>query len=65
MDAKKIKLIGAGIVVILLALVIFQNFEETRVYILFAEIRMPLALMLFLTFAIGGSVGWIVPKFRK
>ncbi len=65
MDAKKIKLVATGILVILLAIIIFQNFEQTRVYILFAEIRMPLSLMLFLTFIIGTTVGWIVPKFRK
>lgn len=59
MDMKKVKYIGAGIVILLMGIVIFQNFEEKTIRILFAEIRMPIALLLILTFIIGMIAGWI------
>lgn len=59
MDIKKVKLIAAGVVIVLLGIVIFQNFEEKTIKILFAEIRMPVAILLILTFAIGMLAGWI------
>ena len=59
MDMKKVKYIAAGIVIILMGIVIFQNFEEQEVMILFAEIKMPLAILLMLTFVIGAVAGWI------
>lgn len=58
MDMKKIKFIAAGIVIVLMAIVIFQNFEEKTINILFASIRMPIALLLILTFVIGMIAGW-------
>jgi uncharacterized integral membrane protein len=60
MDAKKIKLIAAGIVLILLAVVIFQNFEPITIQLLMAKIQMPVALLLLCTFAIGLATGWIL-----
>ncbi|MCP5535008.1 MAG: LapA family protein [Akkermansiaceae bacterium] len=60
MDTKKIKYIAAGIVILLMGIIIFQNFEDQEVYILFAKIEMPLAFMLVLTFAIGMVAGWIL-----
>ena len=42
-----------------MAIVIFQNFEEQEVMILFAEIKMPLAILLILTFVVGAAAGWI------
>ena len=59
MDMKKVKYISAGIVIILMGIVIFQNFEEQEVMILFAEIKMPLAILLILTFIVGTVAGWI------
>ena len=59
MDMKKVKYISAGIVIILMGIVIFQNFEEQEVMILFAKIRMPLAILLILTFIAGAAAGWI------
>lgn len=53
------KYIAAGIVIILLGIVIFQNFEEKTINILFASIRMPVAILLILTFGIGMIAGWI------
>ena len=60
MDAKKIKLIAAGIVVILLAIVIFQNFEPITIQLLMAKVEMPVALLLLCTFAVGLAAGWIL-----
>ncbi len=60
MDAKKIKLIAAGIVIVLMGIVIFQNFETQEISLLFAKIEMPLSLLLLLTFAIGMIAGWIL-----
>ena len=59
MDIKKLKYISSGIVIILMGIVIFQNFEEKTIKILFAAIRMPVAILLILTFAIGMLAGWI------
>ncbi len=60
MDAKKIKLIAAGIVIVLMGIIISQNFEEKTINILFASIRMPISLLLILTFAIGMIAGWVL-----
>ena len=65
MDLKKIKLIAGGIVIVLMAIVIFQNFEQQTIKILFASIRMPIALLLILTFAIGMIAGWIATLVLK
>lgn len=59
MNRQKLKYIGAGIIILLLAIVIFQNFEQKTIRILFAEIRMPVALLLILTFGIGMIARWI------
>ena len=59
MDIKKVKYISAGIAIILTGVVIFQNFEEQEVTILFAEIKMRLAFLLILTFLVGAAAGWI------
>lgn len=60
MDMKKIKYIGAGILILLMGILIFQNFAKQEVHILFAKIEMPLAFMLILTFLIGLIAGWIL-----
>jgi len=65
MDMKKVKYIAAGIVIILLGIVIVQNFEEKTINILFASIRMPVAILLLLTFAVGMIAGWILTIFVK
>jgi len=63
MDMKKLKYIGAGVIILLMGIVIFQNFEEKTIRILFAEIRMPVSLLLLLTFGIGMIAGWILNLF--
>ena len=64
MNAKKIKLIAAAIVIILLGVIIFQNFEPITVIILLAKITMPMAVMLLLTFGVGMIAGWILSLIR-
>lgn len=59
MDMKKVKYILAGIVIILMGIVIVQNFEEQEIMILFVEIKMPLAILLVLTFIVGAVAGWV------
>ncbi|MBT8045406.1 MAG: LapA family protein [Verrucomicrobiae bacterium] len=65
MDAKKIKLIVVGIVIVLMGIIVFQNFEDQEVIILFAKIRMPLAFLLMITFATGMVVGWVLTLVTK
>ena len=65
MDAKKIKLIAAGIVIVLMGIGIVQSFEQQTIKILFASIRMPIALLLILTFGIGMIAGWIATLVLK
>ncbi len=64
MNAKKIKLIAAAIVIILLGVIIFQNFEPITVIILLAKITMPMAVMLLLTFGVGMVAGWVLSLIR-
>jgi len=64
MDAKKVKLISSALVVILLGVVIFQNYQPITVQILVASITMPLALLLALTFLIGLLAGWFFSLLR-
>ena len=59
MNTGKFKLIVTGIILVLMALVIFQNFESITLQILMAKVQMPLALLLLCTFAIGLVTGWI------
>lgn len=59
MNTGKFKLIATGIILILMAVVIFQNFESITLQILMAKVQMPLALLLLCTFAIGLVTGWI------
>lgn len=59
MHMKKIKYIAAGIIITLMGIVTFQNLEEKTIHLLFAEIRMPVALLLLITFSIGMIAGWI------
>ena len=65
MDVKKIKLIASAIVVLLLGVIIFQNYQEITVQVLVASITMPLALLLVLTFAIGLLAGWFLCLVRS
>lgn len=64
MDIKKIKLIVSAIIVILVAVIIFQNYQEITVQVLMASITMPLAILLVLVFATGLISGWFFNLLR-
>lgn len=65
MDAKKLKLIASSIVIILLGIVVFQNFEQITIKILVARITMPLAILLLVTFFTGAAAGWLASKLKS
>jgi len=64
MNATKIKLIVSAILLIILAVVVFQNFESITIIILLAKITMPLSVLLLLTFATGMLAGWLLNLLR-
>lgn len=64
MDAKKIKLIVSAVIVILVSVIIFQNYQEITVRVLMASITMPLAILLVLVFATGLASGWFFNLLR-
>ena len=54
------------VVIVFVAVLVVQNTEEVVTRILFSEFRMPRAVLLFVTFALGFVVGAIVTmRFRK
>ena len=57
---KKVKLISAFILAIVVLIVVLQNRESVETRILFATITMPRAALLFLTTAIGFGIGILV-----
>lgn len=63
---KRIKLIGIGVLVLLIIIVVFQNTERVDTKLLFFTITMPRALLLAATAAIGFIVGLMSSlKIRK
>ncbi|MFT5423694.1 MAG: putative integral membrane protein [Phycisphaerales bacterium] len=56
---KKFKLIVAAIAVILVIIVILQNTESVQTQILFLDMQMPQALLLFVAMALGFIGGLI------
>lgn len=65
MDVKKIKLILSAVVIILLGVVIIQNYQQTTITILMASITMPLAILLALTLGIGLISGWLLNTIKS
>jgi len=57
---KNLKLILAGIAVILVVIVVLQNTESVETRLLFATVTMPRAALLFVHLAIGFLVGLVV-----
>ena len=55
-----VKLIGAAILAIVVVIVVLQNTEPVQTRLLFAEVTMPRAVLLFLTTAIGFVLGMLV-----
>ncbi len=58
---ERTKLIFMVILGILGLIIILQNTEPVETRILFATLKMPRAILLFGTFAIGFAVGVLVP----
>ena len=62
---SKAKIISIAVAVILIVIVVLQNTESIETRILFANITMPRASLLFLTFIIGVGVGFIGATVRR
>ena len=62
---KKAKHITAAILLVLIAIVVFQNTETVQTKILFATLSMPRAVLLFVTLTIGIIIGFILGSRRK
>jgi uncharacterized integral membrane protein len=54
---RNLKLIAASILAVLVAIVVVQNREPVATHVLFATIVMPLAILLFITAAVGFALG--------
>lgn len=54
---NKVKLTVVGLALLVMIVIIFQNIQAVSTRILFFEREMPLALLLFLTLAVGYAVG--------
>jgi len=54
---KKFKIIAIAVVLLLFLIVILQNTQSVETKLLFAEITMPAAFLLMLTFAFGFIAG--------
>jgi uncharacterized integral membrane protein len=54
---RNLKLIAASILAILVAIVVVQNREPVATHVLFATVVMPLAILLFITAAVGFALG--------
>jgi uncharacterized integral membrane protein len=55
-----LKLTGISVAVILVLIVILQNTDEVETSVLWLSIRMPRALLLLTTFAVGFGSGYLV-----
>lgn len=62
--AKKVRLGITLAIVALVITVILQNTERVTTKVLLAHIDMPLAFLLFLTFAAGTLAGFVLAYFR-
>jgi len=60
---KKTKLAAVVILSILAVVIVLQNTEMTQTRILFMDVRMSLALLLLLTFALGFVTGILGTSF--
>jgi uncharacterized integral membrane protein len=57
MKKYQVKLIAVAIAAVLLAVVVFQNRSPVETKLLMASVEMPQAVLLFLTAAIGFTLG--------
>ncbi len=54
---RNLKLIAASLLAILVAIIVVQNREPVATHALFATVVMPLAILLFITAAVGFALG--------
>lgn len=57
---KKVKLIAIVVLSVMAVIIFLQNTEVIQTHILFATVRMSLALLLILTFVLGFVTGVLV-----
>ena len=57
---RKLKVIIASVLAVLVAIVVVQNREPVATHLLFATIVMPHAILLFITACVGFSLGVLV-----
>lgn len=60
----KPKLIAAGVVGVLALIIIIQNFTPTEISFLFISVRMPVAILCAVMFALGVMTGMLVVSRR-
>jgi uncharacterized integral membrane protein len=62
---SRMRLYLAIAVVVLAAIFILQNSEETKVKFFFSTTEIPLIFALLLAFVLGLIVGLVLPRFRR
>lgn len=55
---KKAKWIAFGVLLLVVAIIVFRNLEETKVELIFATVTMPLAALLTITLLVGFALGF-------
>lgn len=56
---NKVKLILAGIGIVLVMIIVLQNTEHVETHFLFLSLSMPRAILLFVTFLAGLLIGFL------
>jgi uncharacterized integral membrane protein len=54
---RKVKLFAASFLVLLVVVIVVQNRDPVATHLLFATVPMPLAILLFITAAVGFALG--------
>jgi uncharacterized integral membrane protein len=54
---RKVKLFTASFLALLVAVIVVQNRDPVATHLLFATVPMPLAILLFITAAVGFALG--------
>ncbi len=62
-DKKLIKIIIISILAIIMVIVVIQNVDTIKIHFLFWTFTMSRYLVLFLLFAIGFIIGWLLRKY--
>jgi len=57
---RDFKVIVAGVLAVLVAIIAFQNTEQVQTHLLFTSVTMPMAILLFVTAACGFVAGAVL-----